>query len=352
MKAAMTAKRTLEIIEQKEEAKALPPRIDKGLLLKALEEHTCTVCGQELSTDSEDLINNLIGSFEISPATSNILMSIRSELERIISEVESYPKNKKSFIEKYQQLEQSIANTESELGRIDRQMSSLPDKEEVKRRHTERQEHLEAVKTNTEKLGVAKNQHSTIEAKLVDLAKELEKALTKEVECARLKQMINFASKSRNVIGDVEKDMMDEVRIKMEERTTHYFLKLIWKKETYDRIELDEDFHLDLIHKEGYSCVGTCSATERCLLALSFTLALHEVSGFNSLLFIDTPVARASDVNRINFANVLRDVSKNKQIILTFSPDEYSPDIRRVFEPIAKTNFELGMLDEKVTMIK
>jgi len=129
-------------------------------------------------------------------------------------------------------------------------------------------------------------------------------------------------------------------------------MQLIWKKNTYDRIVLNKEFQLDLIHKDGYSCVGTCSAAERCLLALSFTLALHEVSGFNSLLFIDTPVARVSDINRVNFANVLCEVSKNKQIIMTFSPDEYSPEIKKIFDPAARTNVELNMVNEKVTVVK
>lgn len=146
--------------------------------------------------------------------------------------------------------------------------------------------------------------------------------------------------------------MMDEVRKKMEERTTYYFNELIWKKNTYARIKLDKDFQLDLIHKDGYSCVGTTSAAERALLALSFTLALHDVSDFNSLLFIDTPVARISDENRINFANVLCEVSKNKQLVMTFTPDEYSQEIRNIFEPVVRTNIELALKDEKIIIMK
>ena len=87
------------------------------------------------------------------------------------------------------------------------------------------------------------------------------------------------------------------------------------------------------------------------MLALSFTLALHEVSGFNSLLFIDTPVARVSDVNRINFANVLCEVSMNKQIIMTFTPDEYSPEIKKIFNPAAKTKVDLQMINEKEVVV-
>jgi len=69
-------------------------------------------------------------------------------------------------------------------------------------------------------------------------------------------------------------------------------------------------------------------------------------------LFIDTPVARVSDINRVNFANVLCEVSKNKQIIMTFSPDEYSPEIKKIFDPAARTNVELNMVNEKVTVVK
>jgi len=346
------AKKTLDIIAKKEEAKALPPNIDKALLQKALEEHTCTVCNQSLSEHEEDFIKRLIESFQVSSTTSHLLMGIRSELERIVKAAETYPEEKKNLREKYQRIEKQLNEVEVELGDVDKRINRISDKEEVKRRHTEREEHEELKRLNTEKLGVAKAQLTQAQDRKDALNKDLEKALAKDAECSRIRQLIDFATKGRRVIGSVEKDMMDEVRKKMEERTTYYFMKLIWKHNTYDRIVLNEEFHLDLIHKGGYSCVGTCSAAERCLLALSFTLALHEVSGFNSLLFIDTPVARVSDINRVNFANILCEVSKGKQIIMTFSPDEYSPEIKKIFDPAAKTNVELQMIGEKITVVK
>jgi len=85
-------------------------------------------------------------------------------------------------------------------------------------------------------------------------------------------------------------------------------------------------------------------------LALSFTLALHKVSGFDSLLFIDTPVARVSDQNRVNFAEVLCEVSKDKQIIMTFTPDEYSSEIKNIFEPAATSSATLNTVNEDATI--
>lgn len=346
------AKKTLEIIESKEAANELPPNIDVELLQKALNDHICVICNQSLSISDENFIKKLIESIPVSSNTSHILMGIRNELQRMIKSAETYPEEKKSLCERYQRIEKDLASIGVELGDVDRRMNNVRDKNEVKRKHAEREEHDELKRQNTEKLGVAKAQLVQAEDKKSELKCALDRALAKDKECARLRQLIGFATNSRDIIGNVEKDMMDEVRRKMAERTTYYFTNLIWKKNTYACIELSDDFQLDLIHKDGYSCVGTTSASERGLLALSFTLALHEVSGFNSLLFIDTPVARVSDKNRINFANVLCEVSKKKQIIMTFTPDEYSPEIKRIFDPAARTNVELTLYDEKVTLLK
>lgn len=346
------AKQTLDIISKKEDEKALPPNIDKGLLQKALDVHICTVCNQSLTTHEENLIQKLLDSFQVSSKTSNLLMGIRSELERVVKTALDYPEEKKRMIDRYKILESQLFEIGVQLNDVDIRINRVGNKEEVRLKHNERDEHNELKKQNTEKLGVAKDQLIKADNKKEELTKELNKALLKDKECARLRQLIEFATKGRSIIYDVERDMMDEVRSKMEIRTSYYFNELIWKKNTYDRIKLDKDFQLDLIHKDGYSCVGTTSAAERALLALSFTLALHEVSGFNSLLFIDTPVARVSDINRINFANVLREVSKNKQLIMTFTPDEYSPEIKSIFDPIAKTNVELTLQDEKITVVK
>jgi len=346
------AKKTLAIIAMKESENALPPNIDKEMLQKALKEHTCTVCNQSLSADGEEFIKKLIESFQVSSKTSNLLMSIRSELERIVRTALSYPEEKKRMKDKYKYLTDQLSEVGVNLDNIDKRINRVSNKEELRLKHNEREEHEELKKQNIEKLGVAKDQLKKAEDRKTKLTTDLNKALAKDMECAKLRQLIDFATNGRNIIAEVETDMMDEVRSKMEERTTYYFNELIWKKNTYDRIKLDKDFQLDLIHKDGYSCVGTTSAAERALLALSFTLALHEVSGFNSLLFIDTPVARVSDLNRINFANVLCEVSKNKQLIMTFTPDEYSPEIKKIFDQAAKTKVELALHDEKITVLK
>lgn len=345
------AKKTLSIIEQKEREKALPPNIDKDLLLKSINNHTCAICQQQLYDKEKSIIQHLIDSFRVSSKTSNILMSIRSELSRIVNEAESYEKNKNKLMAVYNDVEKQLSEIDANFDNIEKVLNRISDKEEIKRRYKERQEHEDLLKANTEKLGAAKTALQNAELQKDNLNKSHKKEREKEIECFRINELIDFATTARDIINEIESEMMDEVRKKMEKSTTDYFLSLIWKKDTYDYIKLDNDFQLDLFHKDGYSCVGTCGAAERCLLALSFTLALHEVSGFKSLLFIDTPVARVSDVNRKNFAKVLCDASKRKQIIMTFTPDEYSPEIKNIFDPVVRSKTELIMNYEKITSI-
>ncbi len=99
-------------------------------------------------------------------------------------------------------------------------------------------------------------------------------------------------------------------------------------------------------------CLYSCSAAEKELLALSFTIALHNVSGYDNLLFIDTPVGRVSDVNRENFARVLLEVSQGKQIILAFTPSEFSSEIKAVLNRNTISSYNQLASDEDVTTLK
>ena len=77
---------------------------------------------------------------------------------------------------------------------------------------------------------------------------------------------------------------------------------------------------------------GSLSATEQMALAYAFTLAIHGASGRNCPLVIDSPLGRVSDENREKMAAALLEVSRKKQIIMLFTPDEYSDNVRSIYE--------------------
>ena len=79
---------------------------------------------------------------------------------------------------------------------------------------------------------------------------------------------------------------------------------------------------------------------------MAFTLALHKQSGFEGPLVIDTPLSRISGDLRESFAKVLRTVSESKQIILFVTEDEYSTNVKDVFEPYANQKYKFELIDE------
>ena len=182
-------------------------------------------------------------------------------------------------------------------------------------------------------------------------AAELSRAIESQKELKSLEQQINFAEKAKAVVMEIEEEMMGETKEEITRATMGIFQELDWKTETFSHIELDASYALELYDKYGYPMVGACSAAERALLALSFTLALQKVSGYHSMLFIDTPVGRVDLENRANFAAVLRQLSQDKQIIITFTPSEYSQEIRDILEPHISTFKELKTTDESEVYI-
>lgn len=346
------AKATLDIIEEKQANNALPPDIDKEILEKILITHKCGICGHDLTEDDTQKIREMLEKIQVSSQTSNLLMSIRDKLYDIVDRGKNYQSEKTVILNEQKELETRIQECDQELQELDDQISKFSNKEQVIQWHNERKKHEHLKDINLQKKGALEIQIKAIEEKIQSANDKLSKEMAKETQLKQLNSERDFLLKAKTIVEDIEKEMMSEVKDKMQERTKEYFLSLIWKKNVYTQIKLDEAYQLDLIHKDGYSCVGSCSAAERSLLALAFTLALHEVSGFSALLFIDTPVARVTSQNRTNFANVLGTVSENKQLIMTFTPDEYSENVKKIFEPIAATSVRLSMnSDQEITTV-
>jgi len=120
----------------------------------------------------------------------------------------------------------------------------------------------------------------------------------------------------------------------------------------FSRIEIDEDFTFNLFDVYSEQCIGSCSAAERALLAIAFTISLQKASGHESLLFIDTPIGRVDVKNRVNFINVLSDVALQKQVILTFTTSEFTQEIRSSIHGKSSTMNEVKLENNSVTLNK
>lgn len=106
----------------------------------------------------------------------------------------------------------------------------------------------------------------------------------------------------------------------------------MWKPaDEIGTIRFNVNFSVSLSDEDGQQLIGTLSAAERVMLALSITWAIHSQAGINFPFFIDTPVANMSSDSRKDFAMTLKEIAKTKQVVLLFTDTEYVDDIPDAF---------------------
>lgn len=342
-------KGTADYILNKEEHGSLPPDINPDLVMKSLKNHKCVVCEQDFADDIEKHMKELLDKFQVSSAVSGKLMEIKNDVIRACEQTSSYEKDKNTIYKQIREIDAKIKKNKEVADELYKRISSCSSIESISEWMEERKKTRILKDQNTEKIGTYKAEIKSLEDSIELKNEQIKRATEGEAKCEELKNELTFAKSAFRVVDEIANEVTTEMRERMESETFSIFEGLIWKRNTYGSISLDEDYKLRLFHKNGDSCLGSCSAAERELLALAFTLAMHRISKHDSLLFIDTPVGRVSDDNRECFAKSLIEVSKEKQLILAFTPSEYSVEISKYFDNYSASKNNLLSADEQAT---
>lgn len=344
-------KATEDYIIRSAESGAMTLDTSVEVIKKSLEEHQCKICGSQLNQSAEEYLQSLVDKF-MSNATIQKLTEIKNDVHRGL-DISGYESEKQEIYKLIDEYEDRIDGLVTENDMLKLRISTVSDVEAIEAQMQRKIRNERTRDINYEKRGSYKNQLETQKSALEVAKREYDEAVSKDEKCEDLKKHLDFVLNAKMIVSMIRDEIVNDVKSKMEKMTMDIFEELIWKKETYGRIELDDNFRLRLFHKTtGLPCLDSCSAAEKELLALAFTIALHTVSEYDNLLFIDTPVGRVSDDNRENFAKVLLSISDRKQIILAFTPSEYSEEIKSVLNSAVVSSFNYLGTDETVTTIK
>ena len=322
-----------EYIRDKEARGDLPTSIDPEEIVKSLDKHECTFCKTGLSHSAEEHLRELLKQSALSTKAGGKLTEIKNDVEKACREARKYT-------DAIDELRQAIEKVEEEKDdcikaseEIKVRLNACSDVESVATWFQQRDDLKKAMRNNDQRIGSYRNELKNNGINLEEAREELKKAQQSTEKCDEARRQIDVAREVKDVIDAVEKDVSGTIRTNMEAKTMEWFDTLLWKKNTYKEIHLNDKYDVELIDNFGRSCLGSCSAAEKQMLALAFTLALHKVSGYDGVLFIDTPMGRVSGENRANFADVLRMTGLEKQIILTLTSAEFSENVRNVFTP-------------------
>ena len=340
-----------DYIHSQESKGNLPPKIDKRLVQSIIDSKECAVCGNHLNTEHLQHVLSILQKLEVSSTTSAELNRASSALNAIIDSMKSYPKKKQAIIDLKSDLDRQVKRNEEEYEKLSKELRSIPNQDKIREAIIERDEYRKSINPLHEKYG---RENLILEAR-TKAVKRAEKELEDAMKSNRLldiyRKQLDFCKKGIILLDETLNEIIEECRKEMEVVTFEIFNKLIWKKDAFSKVNILDDYSFELLDAYGQQTLGACSAAERALLALSFTIALQQTSGHDSLLYIDTPLGRVGEKNRINFAKVLTGIAESKQVILSFTPTEYDDNVRRLLAGEYSSYFELSF-DKGVTTIK
>ena len=182
----------------------------------------------------------------------------------------------------------------------------------------------------------------TKKQELEDLNKEIHELQEKAKTNDHLQKEYELYSALKNHFTRVRDIITGRMRAEIERHTTDIFMSMSTKQHTFGRVSIDDEYHITVYSDEGIPMTPNLSDTETMSLAYAFTLAIHKASGKNCPLVIDSPLGKTSDNNRKNMTAALLEISRNKQLIMCFTPDEYSENIHDILKDVDIRELKLG----------
>ena len=242
---------------------------------------------------------------------------------------------KKAAVDRLHQITSSLSNFESESGQLN-----------VAKTEVERTSIIQRINTANQAIGAANTTIAGCNERLAEIEAAINRALQTMSEHEDIRKQLEVIDMLHGQFRKIKTQIMDEMKAEIEKTTWEIFDSMIWKKQTFGRIQIDDSYDIAVFNTDGIEMTGSLSATEQMALAYAFTLAIHRASGKNCPLVIDSPLGRVSDDNRENMARALLKISQDKQIIMLFTPDEYSASVRAMYDGSAEVR-ELSLSEDE-----
>ena len=330
-------RKIFDYISHKESSGALPPSIDRTQILNLLRhpEKGCPLCGTHLNADGLERLKHLLNQYAISSATSNFLSMMMGPLEAAMQDVAAYQDKKKKLQDDFRRIERKLRENGESLKKVDEDImkfggdSGTAGVAELNRKYTETRNHLLDARVEV----------ASYEKIIFDTKQEMQELDKKMTMYQAAVEGRNAVKNQLKVVSSLEKSfinvrdaIVNETKTEMQRLTWDTFNQMTWKTNTFGRISIDNNYKVELYNTRNQPMTNDASGAEAMALAYAFTLSVHQVSGRNCPLVIDSPLGRVSDEARERMASVLLSVAKEKQIIMLFTPDEYSEQVKALYE--------------------
>lgn len=333
--------KTKTLIEGRREAGLIPPMY-KTIFIKNLLKKGICICDSDISEKDEfsskrrKKVEAFLQASELSEL-SNELIESNVRIQEMIESIATFPDEILTVERKLNSLQQSKNEKNEQLNAISQEIKqsnveNIRNWEEQKQKYSDEKEALKL------KIGLKENQKERRENIIRALNIKMKQELKKESKYSSLLGLLAFCDDCIKCAQETKETIMREVKEQVEKKASEQFLALIWKKDTYKGVMIDDNYNISVPHVTGREALGSLSAGERQVCALAFMAALNSVSGFKVPIIIDTPLARISSTPRKNIAENLPNYLRGTQVTLLVTEEEYTKEVKEALsKKVGKT---------------
>ncbi len=214
--------------------------------------------------------------------------------------------------------------------------------------------------TNVERLNKVKKQLDNLRDKISDtkseinrLTKDRDDILANKTEKTDLERQLEFCEEAIEIVEDLDKNLKKNILDKITEIISKQIINNNFSDDKFKHVMIDDNFDVSLKDFLGDKIIpGDLSGGEKRILALSFIVALNNISGFDLPLFIDAPFSALDDTNKQLFMDNLPVFTKDKQIVFLFIGDDYKDYVEDMVNPYCNKKIELVKKQKYITEVK
>jgi len=316
------------IIQEAEEMGQIPPPINLSLLKEKIEEGFC-ICGTDLNKnkDAKSNLNSLLDEVKHSVLASTAIEG-REALRRLIDlPMTSEIVDKLNiFREQFNDASNAVITNEEKIAGITKQLEEHP-QEKIRKLGHELEDIDSKINKQSDK---SKGLDSKIEAAKNTITMKdqiIDRASKVGIDSKRWKAKEEIARKAKEALEEILEELLNEVRKVVEKRTGELWKLLISKGNEIRNIEIDENYKIRVIDKEGIDSLRDLSAGQTLYLALSFIAAIREVTDMNYPMIIDSPFGKVSGYERVQAAENLPKYLPKTQITFLVTNVEYNSTV-------------------------
>jgi DNA sulfur modification protein DndD len=320
-------------IEKARKNKVLPPPYKAEALEGLLHDKMC-ICGRELDPDSDPCrnIQSLLAKFADLSEIGEILSDLQQPLHIVKARLDSSDSLLRSAQERIVTAQTDEKKAMEELSIIQQKLVGNDDAK-IAFISGQHDQVKQAADSALREIGSLQAQIKEAKIKLDEARKNIEnEAATQEKSKAALKRQ-KFAEETLKVAKDMYQKFSDEVRTTVANSLNDEFQSMVWKKDFFMPVQIDESYKVLVYNKAGVEIRSLLSAGETACLAFAFSLTLSDVAGFSYPMVVDSPLGRLDSEVKEFVSGVLAKALKsdstneNKQILMLMTDSEYNNEV-------------------------